>query len=102
MRLSSDVIIPYQEPPGNYNFVVQLATDFKIIPYQEPPGNYNLSAVVVLAEPIIPYQEPPGNYNIILYHSLTYMIIPYVSGNIISYSKNLNISKEALIKSISS
>ena len=36
-------IIPYQEPPGNYNIRLSIIKLIAIIPYQEPPGNYNLS-----------------------------------------------------------
>ena len=95
-------IIPYQEPPGNYNFITYLFGISPIIPYQEPPGNYNHFLYLLNFPLIIPYQEPPGNYNYTLCDILGGSIIPYVSGNIISYSKNLNISKESLIKSISS
>ena len=37
---------------------------WSIIPYQEPPGNYNGAGSTVMAYAIIPYQEPPGNYNL--------------------------------------
>ena len=37
--------------------------NFEIIPYQEPPGNYNKERNTTMADAIIPYQEPPGNYN---------------------------------------
>ena len=60
-----------------------------IIPYQEPPGNYNMSGNRGQFNMIIPYQEPPRNYNYTLCDILGGSIIPYVSGNIISYSKNL-------------
>ena len=95
-------IIPYQEPPGNYNLTYGVPKLDEIIPYQEPPGNYNLRCNNADFSFIIPYQEPPGNYNYTLCNIFGVSIIPYVSGNIISYSKNLNISTEALIKSISS
>ena len=35
-----------------------------IIPYQELLGNYNFLAVGQLLEVIIPYQELLGNYNV--------------------------------------
>ena len=44
----------------NYAVVVPCG---QIIPYQEPPGNYNPFGFVGQWLPIIPYQEPPGNYN---------------------------------------
>ena len=50
-------IIPYQEPPGNYNAAVVGITALSIIPYQEPPGNYNELALISAADFIIPYQE---------------------------------------------
>ena len=56
-------IIPYQEPPGNYNSNFTSSSMSFIIPYQEPPGNYNVDRLVVGESAIIPYQEPPGNYN---------------------------------------
>ena len=56
-------IIPYQEPPGNYNLNVKRGHVRQIIPYQEPPGNYNSLKPGIGADYIIPYQEPPGNYN---------------------------------------
>ena len=36
-----------------------------IIPYQEPSGNYNKRGVLCIKSVIIPYQEPSGNYNYI-------------------------------------
>ena len=36
------IIIPYQELPGNYNFIAGGTKLIFIIPYQELPGNYNL------------------------------------------------------------
>ena len=39
----------------------------QIIPYQEPPGNYNALAIFSAPVGIIPYQEPPGNYNLRLF-----------------------------------
>ncbi len=56
-------IIPYQEPPGNYNFKNGFVDRAVIIPYQEPPGNYNGSRKFLRMLSIIPYQEPSGNYN---------------------------------------
>ena len=56
-------IIPYQEPPGNYNPYLTLKEAEFIIPYQEPPGNYNGAFFFIALQVIIPYQEPPGNYN---------------------------------------
>ena len=61
--LSVNFIIPYQEPPGNYNWIVAAFQRLRIIPYQEPPGNYNVLEFEGYANLIIPYQEPPGNYN---------------------------------------
>ena len=59
-------IIPYQEPPGNYNRSPLPPSPPLIIPYQEPPGNYNPKSNQRLRRSIIPYQEPPGNYNFAL------------------------------------
>ena len=56
-------IIPYQEPPGNYNERLLFDHFQAIIPYQEPPGNYNTFTAFFYSNVIIPYQEPPGNYN---------------------------------------
>ena len=50
-------IIPYQEPPGNYNHFQRQYAAVDIIPYQEPPGNYNELALISAADFIIPYQE---------------------------------------------
>ena len=50
-------IIPYQEPPGNYNAGRYAKNNALIIPYQEPPGNYNELALISAADFIIPYQE---------------------------------------------
>ena len=62
-RPTASTIIPYQEPPGNYNFMTNNRQNRTIIPYQEPPGNYNYLDEVKDDDEIIPYQEPPGNYN---------------------------------------
>ena len=71
------VIIPYQEPPGNYNARMQQRAERLIIPYQEPPGNYNVPMTTSTPAPIIPYQEPPGNYNECDIHHIIANIIPY-------------------------
>ena len=51
------MIIPYQEPPGNYNYLGEFDDKSCIIPYQEPPGNYNNQASTPDRSNIIPYQE---------------------------------------------
>ena len=67
-------IIPYQEPPGNYNYTLQHSEQIEIIPYQEPPGNYNLWSSSFSSFFIIPYQEPPGNYNKIIVYILCVLL----------------------------
>ena len=46
-QVQLDIIIPYQELPGNYNNRELDGKPPMIIPYQKLPGNYNFSVMSV-------------------------------------------------------
>ena len=64
------MVIPYLEPPGNYNSSFERIVAFYVIPYLEPPGNYNIMGAAAQAYGVIPYLEPPGNYNLAIHYAI--------------------------------